>query len=79
MTKAGVHVKPEVAPVRNSAEALLGGRRPDAGLFEAVQKLVSETLEPPSDLHASADYRREVAGVLARRALSLAWKRASDA
>ena len=66
-------------PVRvERAEALLGGRRPDAGLFAAVQKLVSETLEPPSDLHASADYRREVAGVLARRALTLAWKRASD-
>ena len=64
-------------PVRvERAEALLAGRRPDAGLLEAVQRLVSETLEPPSDLHASADYRREVAGVLARRALTLAWKRA---
>jgi carbon-monoxide dehydrogenase medium subunit len=38
--------------------------------------VVSEGLEPDSDLHASADYRREVAGTLTRRALARAWERA---
>jgi aerobic carbon-monoxide dehydrogenase medium subunit len=67
-------------PVRvERAEALLAGRRPDPELLTEVEALVRETLEPGSDLHASADYRREVAGVLARRALVLAWKRASHA
>jgi carbon-monoxide dehydrogenase medium subunit len=37
---------------------------------------VTEALEPDGDLHASADYRREVAGALTRRALARAWGRA---
>ena len=34
-------------------------------------------VEANADLHASADYRCEAAGVLARRALAVAWERAS--
>src|SRR5207247_7867 len=64
------------APVRVArAEALVSGRRPDAAVFAAVEGLVRETLQPDGDLHASADYRREVAGVVARRALTTAWSR----
>jgi len=64
-------------PIRGEpAEALLEGRRPDDDLFAEIQRRVSESLRPDGDLHASADYRREVAGVLARRALALAWTRA---
>jgi CO/xanthine dehydrogenase FAD-binding subunit len=59
------------------AEALLLGRRGDAALFAEAARVVSEGLEPDSDLHASADYRREVAGALARRALACAWERAA--
>jgi aerobic carbon-monoxide dehydrogenase medium subunit len=65
-------------PVRvERAESLLAGRRLDDGLLREVELLVKESLEPETDLHASADYRREVAGVLARRALTVAWERAS--
>jgi len=37
-----------------------------------VARLVSDRLEPESDIQASAAYRKHVAGVLARRALTAA-------
>ena len=43
-------------------------RRPDD--LEAAVKLVREHLDPVSDIHGSADYRRHLAGVLAVRALT---------
>jgi carbon-monoxide dehydrogenase medium subunit len=65
-------------PLRaEAAEALLVGRAGDAALFAEAARVVSEGLEPDSDLHASAEYRREVAGVLTRRALARAWERAA--
>ena len=56
----------------------LAGETPGQALFERVQQLVSadEGLEPESDIHASALYRKEVAGVMARRALKAAFERA---
>lgn len=64
-------------PVRpTEAEAMLLGERPAPALFQAVGELVSAALEPESDLHASAEYRREVAAVLVRRALQIAAERA---
>lgn len=64
-------------PMRASrVEAMLEGREIDPGLIgEAVEALRAD-LEPNSDLNASADYRRHLAGVLARRAISDAWTRA---
>lgn len=57
-------------------EAMLEGREVSPGLIgEAVDALRTE-LEPNSDLHASADYRRHLAGVLAQRAITDAWARA---
>lgn len=57
-------------------EAMLEGREVSSGLIgEAVDALKTE-LEPNSDLHASADYRRHLAGVLAQRAMADAWARA---
>jgi carbon-monoxide dehydrogenase medium subunit len=58
------------APVRaREAEAMLRGARPDDATFaEAAQRATAE-LDPGSDAHATAAYRRRVAGVLARRAL----------
>ena len=44
--------------------------------LEDVARLVSEELEPGSDIHASAQYRKEVGGVLARRTLEAALHRA---
>ena len=51
------------------AEAALNGRRPDAAVIAAVVKTFEAALEPPGDLHASAAYRRALAGTLLERAL----------
>jgi carbon-monoxide dehydrogenase medium subunit len=57
------------------AEAALLGQRGRGALFEAVAALASESLDPPSDVHASSGYRRHLAKVLAERALTQAWQR----
>jgi aerobic carbon-monoxide dehydrogenase medium subunit len=60
-------------PVRASAaERELAGREPTAERLLRAAEIVSETLRPDADLHATAEYRRQVGGVLTRRALSLA-------
>jgi CO/xanthine dehydrogenase FAD-binding subunit len=59
---------------RKAEERLLGEPLGEA-LFQQVAGAVSEELEPDSDLHASADYRRRVGGVLTRRALAIAQAR----
>jgi aerobic carbon-monoxide dehydrogenase medium subunit len=58
-----------------SAESMLKGRRVDRGVLRELGGMVAEALEPDSDIHASAEYRKEVAGVLARRALESALAR----
>jgi aerobic carbon-monoxide dehydrogenase medium subunit len=52
-----------------NAESMLKGRRVDRGVLRELGRVVAEELEPDSDIHASAEYRKEVGGVLARRAL----------
>lgn len=59
----------------DSAESMLKGRRVDQALLRELGRLVTEELEPDSDIHASAKYRKEVGGVLARRALESALAR----
>ena len=54
------------------AETLLMGQAPSAGLWQAAAEAVSKHIDPGSDLHATAEYRREVAGVLTRRVLERA-------
>jgi CO/xanthine dehydrogenase FAD-binding subunit len=44
--------------------------------FEAFGRYVAEHIEPNSDLHATADYRRAVAATLVERTLLAAWQRA---
>jgi CO/xanthine dehydrogenase FAD-binding subunit len=58
------------------AEDLLRGEMAEDRLFDEAASQVSKEIEPESDLHASAEYRRHVAGVLTRRALRLASERA---
>lgn len=68
-------------PLRaTAAETLLAGEHPDAGGLERAARAVAGGLEDPlEDLHASADYRRHLAGVVAARALAEAARRAQEA
>src|SRR5262249_41119526 len=72
----GVGDTPLRAP---EAEGLLAGGAIDAGALEAAASAIEAAVEPTSDLHASADYRRFLAGALARRAIGAAWRRACGA
>src|SRR6185436_4631843 len=60
------------------AEQMLAGERPEAAVLErAGRAAAAEIDEPLTDVHASADYRRDLAGVLGRRALAEAAARAA--
>ena len=62
--------------MRQAEQELIGSNVGDETIEQASQ-LVVEHLEPESDVHASADYRRHVSGVLTRRALKIALDRAN--
>ena len=53
----------------SSAEELLAGQTPSAELFDQAAQRAAGDLDPPSDLHGSADYRKKVAAALVRRGL----------
>jgi carbon-monoxide dehydrogenase medium subunit len=57
------------------AESLLVGRGLDENLSRRAIAAVREAISPETDLHASADFRRHLAGVLTGRALAAAWRR----
>jgi CO/xanthine dehydrogenase FAD-binding subunit len=58
------------APARiPAAEESLVGRVVDADARAEAAALVSDAVDPGSDIHASAEYRKEVSAVMARRAL----------
>ena len=58
-------------PVRvGDAEASLVGQAPDEAAFAAAAEIVSAQLDPPSDVHGTANYRKHIAGVLTRRGLA---------
>jgi CO/xanthine dehydrogenase FAD-binding subunit len=63
------------ARVEELEQALVDRPATSAALSEAGQ-IASARLDPEGDIHASAEYRREVAGVLTERALRLAVERA---
>jgi len=58
-------------------EALLGESAHER-LFARLAARLTEEIDPPGDGQAGSDYRRRVAGVLARRALTLAAARAAN-
>ena len=61
-------------PLRNSeVEAALIGRVFNDETVTGAVRVARETLDPRRDLHASADYRRHLAGVLLERTLRRAW------
>jgi CO/xanthine dehydrogenase FAD-binding subunit len=64
-------------PIRtHGLELLIEGRLPDVALLRDVADWMNDTLKPNADIHASADYRRHLAGVLADRAIRQAHGRA---
>ena len=62
----------------HKAEGLLTGHALDQELTHRVIDAVRAAIEPETDLHASSDYRRHLAGVLTGRALAAAWRRAHE-
>ena len=67
-------------PIRaRKAEALLVGMKPSVELFEEAAGMAASESKPISDVRASAEYRREMCGVLVRRALTEAHARAEGA
>src|SRR5262249_9422020 len=65
----------DAVPVRAThAEDRIGSDFSDENVRAAVQGLGAE-LDPPGDVHASADYRRHLAEVLAVRAVAAARER----
>ena len=63
---------------RNAAKQLVGATLTADAILAAAQAVNAE-IDPSSDIHASADYRRQLASVLTRRALGLATERALNA
>lgn len=67
-------------PVRaEQAENLLRGEKLNARLLAEAARIATETAEPSSDIHASAEYRTAMAEAHARRALFDAFARAQQA
>jgi carbon-monoxide dehydrogenase medium subunit len=58
-------------------EQQLAGERAESARFRDAAHLAATDLQPDSDIHASAEYRKQVAEVLARRVLEQAAVRAS--
>lgn len=64
--------------VAQRAADLLQGQAPDDEAIRAAAEMAAhEEIDPGSDIHASADFRRRLANVLGRRALKEAFQRAS--
>jgi carbon-monoxide dehydrogenase medium subunit len=57
-------------PIRaRDAEAALMGQAPDDAAFDAASMSAAAAVDPPSDVHGSAAYRRHLVATLTRRAL----------
>lgn len=65
--------------VAAAAESALAGEAPSAAAARAAGEAAAAEIDPPGDIHASADYRRRLAAVLVRRAVETAFERAAAA
>ncbi|MCY4238733.1 MAG: xanthine dehydrogenase family protein subunit M [Rhodospirillaceae bacterium] len=72
----GVHDQAIRVP---GAEAMLQGAVADNGTITAAIAAVREAVDPDDDLHATAEFRRHLIGVLVGRAIHDAWHRAAVA
>jgi carbon-monoxide dehydrogenase medium subunit len=68
-------VAPTVLLVEEAAEALIG-RKLDEAALERLAKVCSGACRPIDDKRGTVEFRRKVAGVLARRAATTAYARA---
>jgi carbon-monoxide dehydrogenase medium subunit len=64
-------VGPTPIRVKEAEEALMG-QRPGELAFEAAAQIAAKEIDPSNDIHATAEYRRALAGTLTRRALRAA-------
>jgi carbon-monoxide dehydrogenase medium subunit len=65
-------------PVRLTAlEKALAGKKLDAAMVESVSGKAADLIQPISDFRGSASYRRQISGVLVRRALEEAYQNAT--
>lgn len=63
----------------HAADALLGQVPSATAIRAAADAASTSDIDPSSDIHASARYRRQLANVLTRRTLQLAFTRAGEA
>ena len=64
-------------PIRvKAAEGMIQGQKVDASLIERVGKKVSEEIRPIDDVRSTAEYRRDLAGVMFKDVFWKAWHRA---
>jgi carbon-monoxide dehydrogenase medium subunit len=61
-----------------AAEVLTGQAPTPEAIRAAAEIAASDDIDPSSDIHATAEFRRHLAKVLARRALELACRRAAE-
>jgi CO/xanthine dehydrogenase FAD-binding subunit len=57
-------------------EEIAEGTDLSAPVLDTIAERLADILTPNTDIHASADYRRHLSGVLAKRALRAAWGKA---
>ena len=67
-------------PIRaREAERVLAGERPDAWTLDEAAEQIAAATDPPSDIHASAAFRKKLARHVGRQAIELAIRRAGGA
>jgi len=64
--------------VASRAAAALEGEPPSESLFAEAAEIATGEIDPTDDIHASAEFKRHLARVLAGRALTRAAQRAAD-
>lgn len=64
--------------VGHAAAPLVGASAFEDDVLSEVARQVGEAIDPPGDVHASAEYRRELAQLLAVDALRAAWARSEQ-
>ena len=67
-------IGPSPVPL-TEAEEFLRGNPPNPGCFREAGRIAAESVRPPSDVHATAGFRKHLTGVLVERGLTAARQR----